>query len=148
MKREDLDIFYQDAVSYLQDELQQPKLSGFFQTLENDPLLKKLYFQLKDVWEFHQIKDEAAKVDLDAAWKKMTIKHHLFDDEGKVEQTDVKRIIKLSRVWQVAASIIVLIGLGIVIGNFVHTNTNNSSLSHVFECPKGDMVKLPLPAVG
>ncbi len=142
MKKEDLDKFYQNSVSYLQDKLNEPDLSVFLQTLEGDKLLKKLYFQLKDVWEYHQIMDEAAKVDLDIAWKEMAARHHLFEEEEVLPER--KGFLNISRTWQVAASVAVLVGFGLLIGRFSSNLGTDDKLAHVFECPKGDMVKLNL----
>ena len=141
MKKEDLDRFYENAVLYLQDKLTDPELTDFLSVLEKDSLLRKLYYQLKDVWEYHQIKDEAAKVDLDKAWKEMTVKHHLFNEEENNSITIRTRFIP--KAWQVAASIVVLIGLGLLIGR-QSMSTQDKDLAHVFECPKGDMVKMNL----
>jgi len=143
MKKEDLDRFYENTVSYLQGQLAEPEISEYLDILKKDELLKKLYFRLKDVWEYHHIKNEAAKIDLDKAWKEMTVKHRLFDEEQAKQKVTSKRFLHMPKSWQIAASVAIIVCFGLLVSR-PGLITSHKDLVHVFECPKGDMVKMNL----
>ena len=144
MKKEELDSFYEKVILNLQNKLSDIEQRNFLEILEADKLLEKLYFQLKDVWEYHQIGDEASRIDLDQAWAEMLTKHHLLDDDEVTEKIAPPKIsLKVQKKWMIAAAILFLTGLGVLIGTQNQLFKDNL-LVHEFECPKGEMVKINL----
>lgn len=140
MQRDDLNKFYESSISYLNSDMREEERSEFINSLNQNDKLKALFFQLKDVWEYHQLKDKSQKINLDDVWDEMMDKHihpasstkSLFGQKWT------------SRVWQIAAMVIALLGIGWLLAILNPGEKTNTDLAHVIECSKGDMVKLSL----
>ncbi len=140
MREEELHSFYESAVRFLLKDMNEDEQSSFTHVLNSDIELKHLFFRLKDVWEYHQLKEEADSIDLNQVWKEMAGEKLLLKAEKPIA---AKRTITLQRLWQVAASVVILVGIGWVM-NHLLVEPSNPALAHVFECPKGDRVKINL----
>lgn len=140
MREEELHSFYESAVRYLLKDMSLDEQLSFTRVLNSDAELKHLFFRLKDVWEYHQLKEEAGAIDLNQVWKEMTSDTALFDADKTKSKNTVRSI---QRFWQIAASIVLLIGIGWVMNQMLMIS-DQSDLVHVFECPKGDRVKINL----
>jgi len=140
MREEELHSFYESAVRFLLKDMSLDEQVSFTLVLDSDTELKHLFFRLKDVWEYHQLKEEAGSIDLNQVWQEMTSESSLFD-AGKTESKNSVRLIQ--RFWQVAASIVLLVGIGWVMSQILLV-PDRPELVHVFECPKGDRVKINL----
>lgn len=140
MQKEDLDNFYDSALLFLGKEMEAEERELFVQQLDSDVRLKRLFFQLKDVWEYHRLKQASSKIDLNDAWHQMLEKHKMNISDDKPR----KRWLFNSVVWQSAAAFIVLIGIGWLITYLTSNSINENNLAHFIECSKGDMVRMAL----
>ncbi len=139
MQKEDLDNFYDSAILFLGNEMAAEEAERFVQLLDSDPERKKLYFQLKDVWEYHRLKQASSAIDLNAAWNQMVDTHRMdFSDSMPPKRKLWHRV-----AWQSAAVLMVLVGIGWLISN-LSSSMNGNQLAHTIECSKGDMVKMAL----
>jgi len=137
MQKEDLNKFYESAISYLSNEMADLEKESFVDSLNEDDKLKALFFQLKDVWEYHQLKDHSAKVDLDLVWKQMLSRQRR--QSVQLEPKAFKQWI-----WQSAAAVAVIFGLLWSFGSIKQMMYDQDELAHIIECSKGDMVKVSL----
>jgi len=140
MQEDELHNFYESAVRFLLKDMSEDEQSSFTNVLHSDAELKHLFFRLKDVWEYHQLKEEADQIDLNQVWEEMVNEKITLEAD---ESVGTKRTISLLRFWQVAASIVILLGVGWVM-NQMFIEPASAGLAHVFECPKGDRVKINL----
>lgn len=140
MQKEDLDNFYDSALLYLGNEMEAEERELFVQQLDSDVRLKRLFFQLKDVWEYHRLKQASSKINLNDVWHQMVEKHKMNFTSYKPR----KRWLYSSVVWQSAAVFIVLIGIGWLITYLTSNSINENNLAHSIECSKGDMVRMTL----
>lgn len=140
MREEELHRFYESAVRYLLKDMDSQEQTVFENELHGDVELKHLFFRIKDVWEYHQLKAESDKIDLNQVWEEMT-RQDLSRTSYNVRVA--KKVSILSRGLQVAASIIILLGIGWMMNVWLGEK-QTSNLVNVFECPKGDQVKMTL----
>ncbi|WP_430817617.1 FecR family protein [Carboxylicivirga sp. RSCT41] len=139
MQKEDLNRFYDSAISYLGNEMAEGEKEVFIDSLNEDDKLKGLFFQLKDVWEYHQLKEQSSKIDLDLVWEQMVSKQQAKADTSLRSKRNIK-----SWYWQSAAAVLVVAGLLWLFNSVKSPLTGNQTLAHVIECSKGDMVKISL----
>jgi ferric-dicitrate binding protein FerR (iron transport regulator) len=140
MQKEDLNNFYDSAISYLSGEMESVKKETFIDLLNKDDKLKVLFFQLKDVWEYHRLKEQSSKINLDVVWNQMLKKQDSLTDESN------KPIVKRMKnwYWQSVAAVIIVFGLLWQFNNLKSIFAKDNMLAHVIECSKGDMVKVSL----
>ncbi len=126
-------IIYENSIRYLQNNLSQEEESLFLNSLEKDYESKTIFYRVKDIWEYQKLKDKADNLDLDSIWFQ-------FNKELKKEKIINKFFIKYSK-WIAAASVIIIVSLSFFIG---FNKYNKTTLTHSFQCAKGDMVQSKL----
>ncbi|MCT4591143.1 MAG: DUF4974 domain-containing protein [Carboxylicivirga sp.] len=140
MPKEEFNKFYASAISCLNNEMAENEKDAFISSLYKDDKLKSLFFQLKDVWEYHQLKEQSSHIDLETTWNQMLATQSL--DDTKPNPSIFIR--NNSWLWQSAAAILIICGLFWLFNRNNFINTVDEGLAHIVECSKGEMVKLSL----
>ncbi|MCG8582923.1 MAG: FecR family protein, partial [Bacteroidales bacterium] len=139
MQKEDLNKFYGSAISYLSDEMIKEEKEIFIDSLNDDDKLKGLFFQLKDVWEYHQLKEQSSKIDLDVVWSQM-----IRQQRGETDISVKSKMNIRHWYWHSAAAVVIVLGLLWIFNTIKSSFLGDMELAHVIECSKGDMVKISL----